>query len=35
MAELGISLEDIKLELEKRSKKVNNFKVERKEIENI
>lgn len=35
MAELGISLEDIKLELEKRSKKVNNFKGERKEIENI
>ena len=35
MAELGISLEDIKLELEKRSNKVNNFKGERKEIENI
>ena len=35
MAELGISLEDIKLELEKRSKKVNNFKGKRKEIENI
>ena len=33
MAELGISLEDIKWELEKRSKKVNNFKGERKEIE--
>ena len=35
MAELGISLEDIKEELEKRSKKINNFKGERKEIENI
>ena len=35
MAELGFSLEDLKLELEKRSKKVNNFKGERKEIENI
>ena len=35
MVELDISLEDIKEELEKRSKKINNFKGERKEIENI
>lgn len=35
MAELNISLEDVEAELRNRSKKINNFKGERKEIENI
>ena len=35
MAELEISLQDIEEELEKRSKKINNFKGERKEIQNM
>lgn len=35
MVELNISLEDVEAELRNRSKKINNFKGERKEIENI
>lgn len=35
MAELNIPLEDIKDELENRSLKINNFKGERRKIENI
>lgn len=35
MAELGISLEDVTDELKKRSLKMNNFKGERKKVENI
>lgn len=35
MAELGLSLEDINKELEKRRQKNNNFKGERKAIENL
>lgn len=35
MAELGISMDEIKLELGKRREKINNFKGERKEITNV
>ena len=35
MAELGISLEDVEKELVKRAEKQNNFKGERKPIENL
>lgn len=35
MAKLDISLEDIKEELEDRNKKMNNFKGDRKEIDNL
>ncbi|MGG7178679.1 phosphoribosyl-ATP diphosphatase [Clostridium paraputrificum] len=35
MAELNIPLEMVEEELKKRSKKINNFKGERKEIDNI
>ena len=35
MAELGITLDDVNEELKKRSLKLNNFKGERKKIENI
>ena len=35
MAELGISMDEIKVELGKRREKINNFKGERKEITNV
>lgn len=35
MANEGITLEDVEEELKSRSKKINNFKGERKDIENI
>ncbi|SFC77324.1 phosphoribosyl-ATP diphosphatase [Clostridium uliginosum] len=35
MAELNISIEDVELELKKRSEKINNFKGERKHIDNV
>ena len=35
MAELGISIDEIKVELGKRREKINNFKGERKEITNV
>lgn len=35
MAEMGLTLEDINKELEKRRNKTNNFKGERKPIENL
>lgn len=35
MAQLNISLDDVNEELKRRSKKINNFKGERKKIENI
>ena len=35
MAQLGISVEEVSAELEKRKNKINNFKGERKEITNV
>lgn len=35
MAELGISMDEVKTELGKRREKINNFKGERKEITNV